>query len=550
LSTPSATPVPAGDNLVLADGAVTVVDAAKAAANPVFWLDAFEAALARNVPLSDSTLAIFQKQAARFPPDSLLPTEFARRRLLELLRPRPGLSTRLGELHRASLLGAIFPEAALSGHRAGTVDRAADMPALATIRSLERLLSEASLTGERFGSMLRELGAPELLVVALLLHDAGRSKDDAKDDAEEAVRTAQTAFDRLQLGPDARRMVEFLIRHQLQMSLMAFRQDTGDPGVIGGFAALFSTEEQLKMLSLITVADLGAMGPDTLTPWKAELLWRFFVDTYNHMTMTYGDEVIDSHEAALTALKAHRPHDLSEAQITNFLEGLPRRYLTLFAQESIYEHVRLSRDMRPDDVHFFLNKKSDVWELTVVTLDKPYLFSNICGVLAYSALDILRGYALTSRSALVLDVFQFTDRKGCLVRPQLDPLLSDVVAGRTDITSLLLEKARSIPPNHAARLPPVIYFDNDSSPRYTILELVADDAPGLLHHISRVISRHGCVVDLVLISTEGTRAIDVFHMRKGSAKLTDSDELALTGDFDRMLNSSSHDGSRTPGDPT
>jgi [protein-PII] uridylyltransferase len=191
--------------------------------------------------------------------------------------------------------------------------------------------------------------------------------------------------------------------------------------------------------------------------------------------------------------------------------------------------------MAADDVHYFLNKKSDVWELTVITLDKPYLFSNICGVLSYFGFDILRGHALTSRSGLIVDVVQFTDRKGCLVRPQLDPLLSDAIAGRADITAMLHDQQRGTPPPLTPRTSPVIYFDNDSSPRYTILELVVDDAPGLLHRISRVISQRGCAVDLVLISTEGERAIDVFHLRKGESKLSDSDELALTEDFERMF---------------
>ena len=74
--------------------------------------------------------------------------------------------------------------------------------------------------------------------------------------------------------------------------------------------------------------------------------------------------------------------------------------------------VRLWRDIRDDDVHFFLKQRDDVWELTVVTLDKPFLFSNICGVLAYFGMNILRGYALTSLSSLVLDVFQFQDKEG------------------------------------------------------------------------------------------------------------------------------------------
>jgi [protein-PII] uridylyltransferase len=545
---PHAAPVPAGDNLVVADGRVMFVDQTQAAANPLSWLDAFQAAVAQNVPLSASALAIVGEHAARVPAEALLSAERAPAGLLELLRPRAGLSSRLREMHQVGLLGALFPEAGLSSRRrldAVSGDDAADPHALLTIQGLERLLGEGSQTGERFGSMLRELNAPELLVLALLLHDGGQSKDG--HDTEEAVRLAQTALDRLRLDGDARRMVEFLIRHQLQMSLIAFRQDTGDPVVIANFGSLFSTEEHLKMLCLVTVADLGAMGPDTLTPWRAELLWRLFVDTYNQMTMTYGDEVIDSHEAALTALRANRPHDIPEAEMASFLEGLPRRYLTLFQPESIYDHVRLWRGMGPDDVHFFLNKKSDVWELTVVTLDKPYLFSNICGVLSFCDLDILRGHALTSRSALVLDVFQFTDHKGCLVRPQLDPLLSEVVGGATDIRALLEEKARSVTAGRTGRTAPVIYFDNETSQRYTILELVADDAPGLLHRISRIISKHGCVVDLVLISTEARKAIDVFHMRKEGTKLTDSDELTLTEDFERMLDGEPREGSGADG---
>jgi [protein-PII] uridylyltransferase len=530
-------PVPVGANLVITEGALAFVDSATASAEPLSWLRALDAALARNAPLSESALAIVRQQAAGMSVSHLLPAQAADK-LRTLLRPRQGLASRLRELHRAGLLVIILPEAGFSRSSADASTSAAYAHAFAGIQCLERLVSEASLTGERFGTMLREVAAPELLVVTLLLHDPGRSKDDVT----EPIRAIQTTLDYLQVGPDERRMVEFLLRHRLDMSRLAFRQDTGDPSVIGAFAELFSTEEQLKMLCLLTVADLGAMGPDTLTPWKAELLWRLFVDSYNQMTMTYGDEVIDSHDAALSALKDNRPHDITEPELAAFLEGLPRRYLTLFDSEGIYRHVRLARDMRPDDVHFFLSKKADLWELTVVTLDKPYLFSNICGILAYFDLDILRGHALTSRNALVLDIFQFTDRKGCLVRPALDPLLSDVVAGRADITALLREKGRHATPRLSELTPPVLYFDHDSSPRYTILELVADDAPGLLHRISRVISKHGCVVDLVLISTEGTRAVDVFHLRKDSAKLTDADELALTEDFERMLSGSLQDG--------
>jgi [protein-PII] uridylyltransferase len=230
--------------------------------------------------------------------------------------------------------------------------------------------------------------------------------------------------------------------------------------------------------------------------------------------------------------------------MASFLEGLPRRYLILFSPEAIYRHVRLSRNIGARDAHFFLEKQSESWELTVVSLDKPFLFSNICGVLAYFGMDILRGHALTSLSGLVLDVFQFSDRekffeRNSQGREQFDRRLTDVLSGESDVTALLSGKESSVLFRRGpARREPVVYFDNGHSQRYTILELVAEDAPGLLHRISRVISEHGIDVDLVLISTEGQKAIDVFHITRGGAKLSEDAEAALKANLERTLKES------------
>src|SRR5207249_3104503 len=156
---------------------------------------------------------------------------------------------------------------------------------------------------------------------------------------------------------------------------------------------------------------------------------------------------------------------------------------------------------------------------------------------SYLGVDILRGQALTSRTGLVLDVFEFADASGRLSESELDRLLSDVVAGRLDIADRLAAKGRGGADRPAAAAP-LLYFDNEHSQRYTVLELVAGDRPGLLHRVSRVLSAFGCEVDLVLITTEGDKAIDVFHMRKNGAKLTDSDQLALTEQLERNLEAS------------
>jgi [protein-PII] uridylyltransferase len=324
------------------------------------------------------------------------------------------------------------------------------------------------------------------------------------------------------------------------MAQLAFRPDADDPRELEAFAAYlytaslfatFTTEEHLKMLCLMTVVTLDAAG--ALTPLKSELLWRLFVDTYNHVMKAYGDEVVDASTIKRTELNANRPSDIRETELVQFLEGLPKRYLTLFEAASIYEHVARCRSMGPDDVHLFLKKDGDAWELTVATLDKPFLFSNICGVLLYLGMDILTGQALTSTRGLVLDVFRFHNPTG--EPPALDPILGDVVAGRADITTLLRDTHETGSRPAPGAVSPVIAFDNEASHRYTVIEIVAQDAPGLLYRISRALSTFRCEIENVVISTEEDRAIDVFHVRKDGAKLTDGDELPLTEALEQAI---------------
>jgi [protein-PII] uridylyltransferase len=278
-----------------------------------------------------------------------------------------------------------------------------------------------------------------------------------------------------------------------------------------------------------------------MTPWREELLWRLYVDTYNHLTLGYADEVIERSQSGLGALLAARPGDLTEEEIARFVEGLPRRYLQLFSGEAICQHVRLSRDIHPDEVHVSLDRKGPEWELTVVTLDKPFLFSNICGVLSSYGMDILRGHAMTNPKGLVLDVFQFADGEQFL---SLNPDaiadvvgdLEQVISGKQEVEARLRLRERSLLQRRGVpRFAPTVHADNQSSRRYTIFDIVANNTVGLLHRISRVISRHECDVDLVLIATEGEKAIDVFHITQAGAKLSEEAQRALASDLTRLL---------------
>jgi [protein-PII] uridylyltransferase len=237
---------------------------------------------------------------------------------------------------------------------------------------------------------------------------------------------------------------------------------------------------------------------------------------------------------------AGRPEDITEAELTQFLSGLPRRYLALFGLASIYRHVRLARGIQPNEVHTVLENHDDVWELTIVTLDKPYLFSNVAGVLSYFGMDIHRGQAMTTPEGLVLDVFEFADA-GSFLRQnpgatgEICRMLDRVVAGWVDVPTLLRGREGSVLYRRRTGNPPTVHFDNEHSKKYSVLEIVADDAIGLLYRLSRALSRLGCDLDLALISTEGKRAIDVLHVTKGGNKLSPLDEAALRQELRAML---------------
>ncbi|ODS55399.1 MAG: hypothetical protein ABS36_09525 [Acidobacteria bacterium SCN 69-37] len=525
---------------VAADG-VRFADPAAVVAQPTVWLEAFEVAVANGYPVSDEVRSLIQEHVGRYTADYFVASEDVRLRLRALFWPRPGLSARLGDMLECGLLGALFPEfekircrVIRDFYHRYTVDE----HTLLTIRHLEALWHPTSAGRARFSSILNEVRAPELLALALLYHDVGKWCDD--DHSIESVRLAGPMLARLQLDAEDRHTVEFLIRHHLAMSRVAFRHDVGDPEVVAAFAALVGSEELLKMLCLMTLVDIDAVAPGTLTAYKEDLLWRLYVDTYNHLTLGYADDLIQRDQADRALVMAECPDDISDEELSQFLDGLPRRYLSVFGLSAIYRHVRLARGLQPDDVHLALERRDEVWELTVAAIDKPFLFSNIAGVLASFGMDIHRGQAMTTPEHLVLDIFEFSDREGFLrqndgAREEIARVLRGVVARTIDVRERLRGRERSVVHRRHHDLDTRIGFDTSHTRRHTAVEIVTADAPGLLYRISRAIADCGFDLDLALISTEGHKAIDVLHVTRQGRKLDDTDRLALTQRLERTL---------------
>jgi [protein-PII] uridylyltransferase len=534
-------PAPVGPNLVRRADGVGFVDIREASDRPETWLALFQTAIDEQCPVNDDAIACVELNVGRFKASDFFPTDAHRDALMRFLTPRAGLYARLSDMHDAGLLGQMFPEfKAISFlvvrdfYHKYTVDE----HTLLTIRNLERLTDDSQPERSRFARLLTEIDEPALLVLSLLFHDVGKGK--GHDHEIESLHMAGRMLDRLAIHGERRETIEFLIQHHLKMSLVAFRRDTEDPEVVRQFAALVGVEERLQMLCLMTLADVEAVSRETLTAWKEELLWRLYVDTYNHLTLSYGDEVIDAKQAAISSLMEQRPADLSAGEVSAFLEGLPRRYLQLFSADAVFQHVRSGRELGEGAVQAWVEKKEQDWELTVLTWDRAFLFSNISGVLSSFGMDILRGFAFTKPNGLVVDMFHFTDEERFLeLNPggddQLITVLEDVIAGRTDIAVRLKGREEGALRRKLSGFAPLVHCDNEWSRKYTIVEIVAENALGLLYRMSRAMSESGCDVDLVLIATEGRRAVDVFHLTREGRKLSQPEQQQLIETLQHVL---------------
>ena len=154
----------------------------------------------------------------------------------------------------------------------------------------------------RFREILDGIERPDLLLLAILLHDVGKGMQ-VDDHVAGSLQAAAAVLDRLRLEPAERETVTFLIANHLRMSATTRRQDIFDPKVVAEFSEAVGTTEQLKMLTLLTYTDVKSVNPEALTPWKAELLWQLYAAAFNHLSRTVDDQRLTANTANSERIK-------------------------------------------------------------------------------------------------------------------------------------------------------------------------------------------------------------------------------------------------------
>ena len=385
----------------------------------------------------------------------------------------------------------------------------------------------------------------EALFLAMLLHDTGKGGVGGQEKA--GARVARQAGERLGLDRNKIELVAWLVEHHLVMSDYAQKRDVGDPRTVADFAAIVQNPERLRLLLVLTVADIRAVGPGVWNGWKGQLLRELYASTEAVFRGGRGSD-------AAAAIRRYHENAAYDARLRlisaapaaeGWATGMEDAYFTSFPDPEVLSHAALASRAASEGGAAAVGRilpGLNASEVVVAATDRQRLFVDLAQAVTAAGANIVGARVFTSRLGQALDVFFVQDVSGGPVgadNPRsLDRLVAALeAAGRGEVPKGEGRKPADFGRAAAFSITPTVMLDNDASEVSTVVEASARDRPGLLVALARCISDAGLSILSAHIDGYGERAVDAFYVvdAKGR-KLTDGKRVAaLKGALETVI---------------
>jgi [protein-PII] uridylyltransferase len=359
------------------------------------------------------------------------------------------------------------------------------------------------------------------LYVAVLLHDIAKGR--GGDHSVLGEKVARRLCPRFGMTKEETETVAWLVRWHLLMSYAAFKRDVNDPKTIDDFTNIVQSPERLRLLLVLTVADIRAVGPNVWNGWKAALLrdlyWRA-EEVLSGQTVETGQNA--RVEAVQEALRAALADWDDAAFAAHLARGYPTYWL-IHDVETLTRHALLVRaaeeEGKPLTVTTRVDEFREVTEVTVHTADHSGLFSRIAGAMASVGANIVDARITTMSNGMALDTFWIQDGnrtafEGPDTQARIETAIERAMSGKTKLKQAIEKRSSSLPKRaNGMTVAPRVLIDNKASTTHTVVEVNGTDRPGLLHRLTRKLAQQNLQIAAAKISTYGESIVDVFYVK-------------------------------------
>jgi len=375
----------------------------------------------------------------------------------------------------------------------------------------------------------------EALFLAMLLHDTGKGGVGGQEIA--GARAARQACERLGVERKKTELVAWLVEHHLVMSDYAQKRDVTDPATVAAFARIVENPERLRLLLVLTVADIRAVGPGVWNNWKGQLMRELYAATEAIFRGGRGSDPAASarrHQEAV-AESARAALVATDPASTGWAKAMEDAYFTAFTREELIAHASLARRAAMGGgsaAEARIRGDLNAAEITVAARDRRGLFADLALAIAALGGNVVGARVFTSRQGQALDVFHVQDVMGqpfgCDNARALKKLAEALeAAGRGDVRAYEPRKGSDQARAAAFSIVPTVMLDNDASADATVVEASGRDRPGLLEALARTLAEAGLSIQSAHIDGYGERAVDAFYVQTAEGgKVSDPRRIA------------------------